>query len=150
MVIQWELCKIFKFNHSTKWYMNNPESVLEKIIIIMMSRHQHGYPWPFPYCQVFRVTSCIGTELLYVGSSLSFCLCSSIWRGPQDFISYELVLNSPAGSRMSGSSNFDSFRDGQLVAVQLLLCGLLLPELVQYCSQHSGVVAVKLFLHTFS
>ena len=50
---------------------------------------------------------------------------------------------------MPGSSNFDSFRDGWLVAVQLL-CGVLSLGLVRYCSQHSCVVAVKLFLHTFS
>ena len=36
------------------------------------------------------------------------------------------------------------------MAVQLLLCGVLPPGLVQYCSQHSCVIAVKLFLHTFS
>ena len=46
---------------------------------------------------------------------------------------------------MSGSFNFDSFHDGWFVAVQLLLCGVLPPRLVQYCLQHSCVVAVKLF-----
>ena len=37
-------------------------------------------PLPIVHCfrQVFRSTSRIGTELLYVGSSWSFCLCSSI------------------------------------------------------------------------
>ena len=39
-------------------------------------------------------------------------------RGPQEYITYELVPISPAVSRMSGSSNFDSFRDWWLVAVQ--------------------------------
>ena len=53
-------------------------------------------------------------------------------------------------SHLSGSSNLDSFRDGWLVAVQLLLCGVLPPGLVQYCSQPSCAIAVKLFLHTFS
>ena len=66
------------------------------------------------FWQVFRVTSRIGTELLYVGSSWSSCLCSYMWRGPQEYIPYELVPTSPAVSRMSGSSNFDSFRDGWL------------------------------------
>ena len=28
-VIHWELCKKLKFDHSNKWYMHNPESVLE-------------------------------------------------------------------------------------------------------------------------
>ena len=62
--------------------------------------------------QVFRATPRIYTELLYVGSSWSPCLCSSMQRGPQEYITYELVPTSPAVSRMSGSSNFDSFRDG--------------------------------------
>ena len=63
------------------------------IIIIIMSRHQHTYPWPslspplpIVHCfrQVFLVTSCIDTELLYVGSSWLSCLCSSMWKGPQE------------------------------------------------------------------
>ena len=116
-------------------------------------RYQHRYPWPSlatpPYRlllpQVLKATSRIGTELLYVGSSWSSCLCTSMWRGPQEYITYELVPTSPAVSRMSGSSNFDSFRDGWLVAVQLLVCGVLTPGLVQYCSQHSCVIAVKLY-----
>ena len=28
-VIHWKLCKKLKFNHTNKWYMHNPESVLE-------------------------------------------------------------------------------------------------------------------------
>ena len=28
-VIYWELCKKFKFDHTNKWYMHNPESVLD-------------------------------------------------------------------------------------------------------------------------
>ena len=78
---------------------------------------------------VFKATSCIGTELLYVGSSRSSCLCSSLRRGPQEYVSYEFVPTSLAVSCMSGSSNLDNFRDGWLVAVQLLLCGVLPPGL---------------------
>ena len=62
--------------------------------------------------RVLKSTSCIGIELLYVGSSWSSCLCSSMWRGPQEYIAYEFVPTSPVVSRMSGSSNLDSFRDG--------------------------------------
>ena len=40
--------------------------------------------------QVIKATSRIGTGLLYVGSSWTSCLCSSMWRGPQEYISYEL------------------------------------------------------------
>ena len=62
--------------------------------------------------QVFGATSRIYTELLYVGSSWSLCLCLSMWRGSQECITYELVPTSPVVSRMCGSSDFDSFRDG--------------------------------------
>ena len=61
--------------------------------------------------EVFKATSCIGTELSYIVSSWLFCLCSSMWRGPQEYIVYEFVLTSPAVSCMSGSSNLDSFHD---------------------------------------
>ena len=50
--------------------------------------------------QVFRVTSRIGTEMLYVGSSWSSCLCSFMWRGPQEYITYEFILTSPAAQDM--------------------------------------------------
>ena len=36
----------------------------------------------------------------------------------------------------------NSFRDRRQVAVQLVSCGVLPPELVQDCSQHSCVIAV--------
>ena len=47
-----------------------------------------------------------------LGSSESSYLYSSMWRGPWEYVAYELVLTSPAVSCMSGSSNLDSFRDG--------------------------------------
>ena len=60
---------------------------------------------PIIHCfwQVFRGTSSICTELLYVCSSWTSCLCSSLWRGPQEYITYKLAPPSPAVSRMSGS-----------------------------------------------
>ena len=67
--------------------------------------------------QVFRATSRILAELLYVCSSWSSCFCSAIGGGPSEYITYELVPASPAVSCMSGSSNLDSFRDGRQVAV---------------------------------
>ena len=73
------------------------------IIIIITLRHQHGYLWPtlatllivYYFRQVFRATSRIGTKLLYVGSRWSYCLCSSMWRGLQEYITYEFVPTSP-------------------------------------------------------
>ena len=44
---------------------------------------------------------------------------------------------------MSGSSNLNSFRDSGQVAVQLVSCGVLLPGLVQDCTQHSCVIAIQ-------
>ena len=71
-------------------------------------------PLPIVHCfrQVLRAASHIYTELLYRGLSWLLCLCSAMWRGPQEYITYELVSTSPAVSRMSGSSKFDSFCDG--------------------------------------
>ena len=74
------------------------------------------FPPPFSIVNrfrwVFNATSCISTELLYVGIILSSCLCSSIWGSPNDHVTYEFVPTSPAVSRKSGSSNLDNFRDG--------------------------------------
>ena len=61
--------------------------------------------------QILRVTSRIGTELLYVGSSWSSCLFTSMWGGPQEYITYELVPTSPTVSHVSCLSNCDSFHD---------------------------------------
>ena len=38
-VIHWELSKKFKFDHTNKWCMHNPESVLEN--------EMHKYLWDF-------------------------------------------------------------------------------------------------------
>ena len=102
------------------------------------------------FLQVFRATSRILTQLLNVCSSWSSCFCTAIYGDPQEYITYELVPVSPAVSCMSGSSNLDSFRDGRQVAVQLVPCGAFPPGLVQYCLQHSCVIAVQLLLLPFS
>ena len=101
------------------------------------------YPILHRLSQVFRATSRILTQLLYVCSNWLSCFSSAISGGPQEYITYELVSASPAVSCMSGSSNLDSFRE--------LVPGRVLPPwLIQYCSQHSCVIAVQLFLQSFS
>ena len=80
----------------------------------------------------FKATSCTSTSLLYIGSSWSSCLYSSMRKGPQEYVTYEFVPTPSVESRMSGSPNLDSFRDGWLVPLQLLLCGVLPPGLVPY------------------
>ena len=71
-------------------------------------------PLPIVNCfwPVFAVTSRFATKLLYVGSGWLSCFCLFMWRGPQEYITYELIPTSPALSCMSGSSNMDSFHDG--------------------------------------
>ena len=57
-------------------------------IIIIMLRHQHGPPWPSLANRLYRPLLLvslqdyirINTDLLYVGSSWSSCLCLSMWR----------------------------------------------------------------------
>ena len=66
---------------------------------------------------------------LYIGSSWSSYLCSFMWRGPPEYVAYELVLTSPAVSYMSSSFNLDSVCDGWLVAIKLLFCRVLPPGL---------------------
>ena len=94
----------------------------------------------YRFQEIFKAISCIGTELLYIGSSWLSCLCSSMRRGPQEYITYEFVLASPAVSHMSGLSNFDSFHDGWLVVVQLLFCGVLLSKFCCILYLHLNLV----------
>ena len=101
------------------------------------------------FWEVFQATSCISTELLYIGSRWFSNCCSSMWSGPLEHITYEFFCTSPVVSRFSRLSNLETFRDGCLMAVQLLFGWVLPPGLVQYSWQHSCVIAVKLFLHTF-
>ena len=64
------------------------------IIIIIMLHCWDGSPWAslttisivHHSWEVFQATSCIGTEVFYIGSSWSSYLCSSTWRGPQEYI----------------------------------------------------------------
>ena len=80
--------------------------------------------------QVLQTTSYIFTELLLISCGWSSNTCSFMWWGPQENVTYEFVLTFPAVSHVSCLSDFDSFRDGRLVAVQLLFCEILL----QICS----------------
>ena len=92
--------------------MDLPESLSPPTPIVHLSQ------------KVLKATSCISIELLYIGSSWSSYLYSSMWMGPQEYVTYEFVPISPAVSRMCGLSNLDSFRDEWSVAIQLLLCGV--------------------------
>ena len=101
--------------------------------------------WHINHCRLFNAKSRLQTIYsIYRIGLVQFYGISTL-------ASYLMLnLSTSAVSSKSGSYNFDSFRDEWSVAVQLLPCGVLPPGLVQYCSQHSCVVPVKLFLHTFS
>ena len=86
-------------------YISSPCRAIRTDISDPLLPHLHCFR------QILWAKSRIGTELLYVGSSWTSYLYSSMWRDPQEEITYELVPTSPAVSRVSGSSNFDSFRD---------------------------------------
>ena len=107
-------------------------------------------PFSINHCfpQVFKAISSIGTKLLYVGSSLSSWLCSSMWRGPPEYVTHELTLTSLAVSRMSRSSNFDSFRDGWKMAVQhcFVRCWLVTSSILLVASLWSCYQAFSLYI----
>ena len=54
-------------------------------------------PFSIIHCfwQVFKGKSRICKELLYVGSSWSSCLCSSLWRDSQEYVTYWFVSSVP-------------------------------------------------------
>ena len=86
--------------------------------IIILSCHQHGYPWPSLATSPNHSSLLAGPQgyILYWHRAsvwrfeLVPLLLFSYMRG--SIVEHELVSASPAVKCMSGSSNFDSFRDG--------------------------------------
>ena len=105
----------FKFGHHAKWYMHKPGPVLENSSSSPCCTASTDLPdilqppISIVHCppEVFKATSCSGTDLLYIGSNWS-----PMWRGPQEYVACEFVPTSPAVFCMSDSSNLDSFCDG--------------------------------------
>ena len=92
-----------------------------------------------------------GTKLLYIGSSKSSYVCSSMWRGPQDYIAYKFVPTFPAMSRMSGSSNLDSLMVFVVGGRTASVCGVLPPGLVQYSPQPFSIHLISIHVvHPYS
>ena len=90
------------------------------IIIIIMSCHQHGHPWPSLAAPPYRPLLPAGLQcyILYWHRP-AVCRFELVVlpffvhvKGSTKYITYELIPTSPAVSYMSGSSNFDSFCDG--------------------------------------
>ena len=92
-------------------------------IIIIMSCYQQGYPWPSLATSPNRSSPLAGPQgyipyphiAAVCWFELVVLLLLGHMRGTLEYITYVLV---PASSAVSGSSNFDSFHDGRLVAVQ--------------------------------
>ena len=103
--------------------------------VIIMSRSYHWSPLPSLATRLYRLSLPVGLP---------------DWRGPQEYIPYKAVLTSPAVSHKSSSSNLDNFRDGWLVAIQLLFCRVLPPALAQYGSQNSFVSSFSIRLVSVS
>ena len=155
--LEFHVCTINKSAHTKKVCKHIVVTTIYILIIIIL-RHQYGYPWHSLAIPSYHPSLPVGLQgyILYQHRAAvrSFKLVilpllvhvkgstgvHHLWARPY-FLS---------SVHMSGLSNFYSFRDGWQVAVQLLLCEVLAPGLIQYCSQHSCVVAVKLFLHLFS
>ena len=74
-------------------YVYYRQEFLATLPFFKRSRCQHGSPFSIidRSQEIFKAISCIGTELLYIGSSGSSSLCSSMWKGPQEYIAYELL-----------------------------------------------------------
>ena len=118
---------------------------------IILSRRQHGSPWPSLATRLYRPSLPRGLPgyILYRHRLVLYRFLLAVLpllvhvKGSTGV--YHLRVH-PYFCSISVLSNFDSFRDGLLVvAVQLLFYGVLPPEFVQYCSQHSCVIAVNFF-----
>ena len=64
-------------------------------------------------------------------------------QGSQEYAAYEVVPTSPAVSRMSGSSNLDSFRDGWLGAVHIAVSTRPLLEKNWVLFYRSGLTSIR-------
>ena len=105
---------------------------------------------PIVHCfrQILRATSRISTKLLYVGSCWMSCLCSSMVHRSTSLTSSSLLFQLCPACLVR--LILIVFIMGGRWPYKLLLSRVLFPGLVQYCSQYSCVIAVKLFLHPFS
>ena len=63
-VIHWEMCKKFKFDHANKWYMHNPEPVLEN--------DTHKLQWDFDI-QTDHLISVRRPDLIIINKKKRIC-----------------------------------------------------------------------------
>ena len=104
---------------------------------ITSSRSSGLHPVSSQSCCMYVRAGCTGFARLYEGVHRSTSLMSS-----------SLLLQHCPACLVRLTLN--SFHEGRQVAVQLVLCGVLPPGLIQNYLQHSCVVAIWLFLQLFS
>ena len=113
-------------------------------LIIILSCHQHGYPWPSlatpPYCSL--LLACPHRAAVCRFDLVSLLLLGHV-RGPLENITYEPVPASPAVSCMPGSSMFSWWEVGGRTASALLTVA---SRTCQIFSQHSCSVNLKILL----
>ena len=76
-------------------------------------------------------------------------LYPSICRSLKENVTYAFVISSPAVTLMSCLCYFHDLWDGRLFVMQLSICGLLIPWLVQEYSHHSCVFPIWVSLNVF-
>ena len=122
----WNHLNMYKKKNKNKTHsclkMLSPKVCLRIIhfIIIIMSRHQHGYPWPFLATLLYREFLPAGLQgyipYQHRVAVSRFLLVILAWlihvKGSTGIHHLWVWLTSPAVSRMSDLSNLDSFRDG--------------------------------------
>ena len=78
---------------------------------------------------------------MYISSSWSSYLCSSMWSNPQEYITWEFVLTSPAASCTSGSFNLGSFLVGGRWLYSCCFVGC--------CLQDWLYIYIYIYIHTY-
>ena len=102
---------------------------------------QLGGICPPEFVQYSSQYSCVIAIKLFLRTLSQWCIHKAVLTRPLHGKKLRFIL--------SGWSYFNMI-DSQLIAVQVQLGGICPPEFVQYSSQYSCVIAIKLFLRTLS
>ena len=143
-------------NTFIQWNMIR-EHLLQSIdIIIILSCHQHGYPWPSLATSPYRSSHPAGTQsctpypqraVVRAGHTDFLRPCERVHMSTSLMSSFLLLQQCPA---YLVRLTWIVFVMGGRWPYNWCFVECCLLEPVQYCSQHYCVVAVKLFLHPFS
>ena len=93
--------------------------------------------------QVFHVATEFISELINVCSSWSTNFGMSVFRSPQENVTNEFFLCSPAVAGVTQTCFPDGFCDRRQSSVQLFFRGVLLPRNVQDGLEHASICSIK-------